>query len=177
MSISGSNINVTPRFITAGQAIFTVSNGVTHFTYRVYKPDPTTQYPHPAYFIQVLTGPNNTEDYKYVGMLTNVDSTLGPGIKLTSQSRYSAGNLPVVVARWALRVIWQQDRGIYMLPTGFSILHIGACGRCGRPLTTPESLATGLGPDCAAELGVEWGIQPTPGGNGTGAKFDFQEAK
>lgn len=162
MSVTGSNINVTPRFITAGQAIFTVSNGRVHYTYYVYQPDPTTQYPHPAHFIQVLVGPNNTEDYRYMGMLTRMDDPLGPGIKLTSKSKYQEGNLVVTVARWALQVIWQQHSGKYMVPDPFTILHIGQCGRCGRPLTTPESLATGLGPDCAAELGVEWGMRPLP---------------
>lgn len=29
----------------------------------------------------------------------------------------------------------------------------GQCGRCGRTLTTPESLSAGIGPECASKLG------------------------
>lgn len=35
--------------------------------------------------------------------------------------------------------------------------HEGSCGRCGRKLTTPESIDTGLGPVCAEALGIDWG--------------------
>ena len=31
---------------------------------------------------------------------------------------------------------------------GFSVLHNGHCGVCGRVLTNPESLETGVGPIC-----------------------------
>jgi len=34
--------------------------------------------------------------------------------------------------------------------------HDGVCGRCARLLTVPESVDTGFGPHCAAELGVPW---------------------
>ena len=65
-------------------------------------------------------------------------------------------HLPYNVARWALRVIWQQANGKYTLKSTHSIKHVGRCGKCGRPLTTPASLDTGLGEICATELGVEW---------------------
>lgn len=29
------------------------------------------------------------------------------------------------------------------------VWHEGRCGRCGRKLTVPESIETGIGPDCA----------------------------
>lgn len=31
-----------------------------------------------------------------------------------------------------------------------SVYHVGKCGRCGKKLTTPESILTGLGPTCAS---------------------------
>lgn len=34
------------------------------------------------------------------------------------------------------------------------IWHCGRCGRCGRALSVPSSIATGLGPDCAADMGI-----------------------
>lgn len=159
-----SNINVSPVYVLAGEATFTVDNGEgQHFTYHVYRSKPTTQYPNPAFFAKILTGPNNAPgdgDYTYLGMVTpnpNRPLEADPKVKLTGRSRYGETDLPVVVLRWALRVVWQQARGTYALPDPFSIRHMGRCGRCKHPLTTPESLDTGLGPDCAAELGVEWG--------------------
>jgi hypothetical protein len=34
--------------------------------------------------------------------------------------------------------------------------HEGCCGRCGRTLTTPESIDTGFGPECSGKLGIVW---------------------
>jgi uncharacterized metal-binding protein YceD (DUF177 family) len=30
--------------------------------------------------------------------------------------------------------------------------HMGKCGRCGRPLTVPESVRSGFGPECIGKL-------------------------
>lgn len=179
-----SNINVSPVYVLAGEATLTVDNGVgQHFTYHVYRTTPTTQFPNTAWFIKVLTGPNNTDDYTYLGMVVPHPTRpmeIDPKIKLTGRSKFGDGGLPLVVARWALRVIWQSAQGKYVLPEPFSIRHLDRCGKCGRPLTTPESLDCGLGPDCAAELGVQWGNRDTQGGGSADASpqprfasFDF----
>lgn len=152
-----SNINVTPNFVLAGNAVFTVSNGAgRHFTYKVYRREPDDKHPQPAYFIKVLTSP---DDYTYLGLLTRphwVDGRAPMGIKLTSMSKFKEGAECLKVARWALRAIWQVAEGRYRLPAGYTIQHVGKCGRCGRALTTPESLDTGFGEECASIVGVEW---------------------
>ena len=33
------------------------------------------------------------------------------------------------------------------------IWHEGRCGRCGRKLTVPSSIESGIGPECASKLG------------------------
>lgn len=35
------------------------------------------------------------------------------------------------------------------------IWHCNRCGRCGRDLSVPSSILTGLGPTCAAEMGIK----------------------
>ena len=56
-------------FITAGHAIFTVSNPTgIRYTYRVMHKEANNGYTE-AYFVSLLTGPDNTEDYSYLGML------------------------------------------------------------------------------------------------------------
>lgn len=40
------------------------------------------------------------------------------------------------------------------MPTTVELWHNGRCSRCKRKLTDPASIARGLGPECAAKLGV-----------------------
>ena len=167
---SRSNMNVTPQFVLAGDAIFTVSNGSgEHATFKVSKAKPNTIWPEPAWFIKVLAGPDNEDEnnYRYMGKLVVPggysplpdDPGPDPKVKLTSKS-FELGlreeDKLVRVARWMLRAIWQVARGEYRLPIGYSIKHAGKCGRCGRTLTAPASIDTGLGETCANEAGIEW---------------------
>jgi hypothetical protein len=48
------------------------------------------------------------------------------------------------------------------------VRHAGKCGHCGRKLTVPESVDTGIGPDCAKKLGIEWTT------TGAGLSFDLK---
>jgi hypothetical protein len=130
---------LTKDFVLAGRAIFTVDNGRGEwYTFQVKHKPADAQWP-AKWFLSLLTGPANTTDYTYVGLL-RLDGTIG----LTAKSRYNDESLPVKVARWALKLIWSESAP----PAGYQIRHEGACGRCGRPLTTPESLERGLGPIC-----------------------------
>jgi len=152
-------INVTPTFVLAGEATFTVDNGSgKHYTYKVWKSEPTQQYPNPDHFIDVLAGPENTTDFIYMGRVVVTGQVAD--IRLTLKSKVRNDDIRLKVARWALRVIWQVKFNNYKLPMSYSIRHMGNCGKCGRPLTTPASLDTGLGPDCAEALGVEWRERP-----------------
>lgn len=151
------NINVTPGFVLAGDATFTVSNGSgKHFTYRVRQAHDTG-----FHFLFVLTKPDNTDDdgYTYVGRVIHVPR-IKCTLKPTRKSKYPVTNSVWRVGNWALRAIWQHAYQGYELPPGMSIKHTGNCGRCGRMLTTPESLDTGLGPECAAQMGVDWAERP-----------------
>ena len=131
---------LTRNFITAGHAIFTVESKTGQwYTYRVTHSEGSEQFP-PAWFVSVLTGPENTSDYTYLGML---DAETG-AVKLTRKSRYSEDALPVKVVRWALGVLWRNEG----LPEGYKVHHCGRCGRCGRALTVPSSVESGFGPEC-----------------------------
>lgn len=153
-------INVTPTFVLAGDATFTVDNGMDkHYTFHVWKGEPTVQYPNSAHFIEVLTGPDNTTDYTYIGKVY-ISKDNNPRIYLTGKSKMKISDHVFKIAVWSLRVIWQVSQGKYKVPMQYTIRHSGNCGKCGRPLTTPASLDTGLGPDCAAAMGVEWGTRP-----------------
>lgn len=130
-------------FILAGNAYFTIRSRKTgtRYTYRVNlpKPDPTRrQYANPAYFVSLLAGPDNTGDYVYLGMIAdNV-------FKLTRASKMKNDSTPVKAFRWVLERLMRNE-----FPPDTEIWHEGKCGKCGRMLTVPESIASGIGPVCA----------------------------
>lgn len=170
-------ININPQWVLAGDAIFTLSNGRgKHETFRVYKRELMQQGNKTldTYFIKVLTGPDNLHDYTYLGMVILPNRKhADPTVRLTANSRFKEDSPPLKAARFILRAIWQIDRGTYKLPAGYTIKHIGRCGRCHQPLTTPASLDTGYGPDCAEALGIVWRERERV----QGTVFDLVEAK
>jgi len=125
------------RFIVAGNAMFTIFNDDTNgrFTFRVCRSKDNEH----LYFVSVLTGPSNTTDYTYMGVLVNGT------FKLTRGSKVSAEALSFRAFNWFARML-NAGRDF---PVNFHFYHAGRCGRCGRTLTVPESIETGLGPECS----------------------------
>jgi len=138
-------------FLTAGHAIFTVSNPKgERYTFKITRKDPEemSRYQRSIYFAALLTGPDNTSNYTYMGVFD--PATEDPKmLRLTKASKYTADSLPVRVFNWAVRIL-MDDRE---LPIGYSVCHEGYCGRCGRLLTVPESVESGFGPECVKLMG------------------------
>lgn len=120
----------------AGKTTFTVSNGKEHYTYKVLQIQD-----YDRFIVKVLTGPDNTRNFTYLGMLF---STAETPVKLTQKSKFTPTSLPYKVFCFAQAALC----GRIELPKGYSILPSGTCFRCGRELTTPESIKTGYGPVC-----------------------------
>jgi hypothetical protein len=126
------------KFALAGNAVFTIvsTRTGTRFTYRVRvcENDAT------LYFVQVLTGPDNTSDYKYLGIIRR-------GVFFWTKKSSIARDAP---SSKAFEWFWAHTmRGDL---AGVDIHHEGRCGRCGRPLTVPESIQSGFGPECINKL-------------------------
>ncbi len=120
-------------FIFAGKSIFTCKNVETEnrFTYRVGK-HKTDE----IYFVSVLTSP---DIYTFVGTIRK-DTNYKHSVKSTvGQSAQSVAVFDYIVR--SLRV----DK----LPKIVQIWHEGKCGKCGRRLTVPESIESGIGPHCS----------------------------
>lgn len=131
-------MSVTKEFVLAGKATFTVSNGKgDHYTFRVVKKEFNDR---PIWFGQLLTGPDNTSDYTYIGVVSE-----DLKVRLTRKSKYTEESTPVKVLDWTLLHIFMQ----LPFPNGYKVQHEGRCGRCGRVLTVPESIESGIGPECA----------------------------
>jgi hypothetical protein len=136
-----TNTITDSRFFTGGRAVFTVSNGRgTHYTFKISKPRKQNPKDNPPFFVKVLTGPQNTNDFTYLGIYIPQTQE----VRLTAKSRYNNESTPVKVIRWALKKVAEKA----VLPDGYTIQHEGKCCRCGRVLTTPESIQRGIGPEC-----------------------------
>src|ERR1700677_3387560 len=126
-------------YILAGNATFTLRSlaSGTRYTYKVSQsqPDPQGQFVH---FVGLLSGPDNESDYRYMGIIRHNEFTV------TRKSQFSPETLPVKAFYWAFGQLLDNR-----MPNSLEFWHEGACGRCGRKLTVPESIATGFGPECA----------------------------
>ena len=134
------------RFMFAGKTIITFRSQKSgnHYTYKIM-PFPDNKDPqHPAYRVLLLTGPNNENDYSWLGRIWDNHFFLTP----KSREMGLSDNTPSILAiRWVL-----EHLAASKMPPMTEIFHEGRCGRCGRTLSTPESVTIGLGPICASKV-------------------------
>jgi len=136
-------------YILSGRAIVTLVSRQTgaRFTYRVASPRDDVSAKR-IRFVSLLTGPSNEADYEYLGYLS-----LSP----SGEWRYNHGRVKSRIAGDATSVkafSWSWFRLKHGdLPEELEVWHEGTCGRCGRKLTTPESIETGMGPECKRRAG------------------------
>lgn len=118
-------------YLLAGNAILTVQSRETenHFTYAVSKKKDED-----VWFVKVLIN----HEYVYIGMFT------WNGFRTTRGSKVSSNTPSFVV----MNIVFKR----YVLSLNphpkLKLLHNGYCSHCGRLLTHPDSLETGLGPVC-----------------------------
>jgi hypothetical protein len=91
------------------------------------------------YFVALMNGSDNENDYQYMGTIRNMNYALG------RKSRISDG----AVSHRAFDWFWKHMQAQSMPTALLECWHEGRCGKCGRKLTVPESIARGIGPECA----------------------------
>jgi len=132
---------LSKEFIMGGRALFTVSSPRGgRYTYKIDHNEKIDKW-----FVSLLTGPDNTQDYTYMGMFNPVSGN----VRLTNKSgqgriRFNDETESYKVIKWALYMIYNEKQ----LPEGYKIHHEGRCARCSRVLTVPESIESGFGPEC-----------------------------
>jgi len=129
----------TKKFVLAGNATFTVTSLVTgtRFTYKVALSESKK-----FYYVSVLTGPDNWSNYKYLGIL-NLEGQFyfaRPEKAKISKDAPSAKGF-----EWFWRNLSSNTEKLSQV----KVNHEGKCCRCGRKLTVPESVLSGIGPECA----------------------------
>jgi hypothetical protein len=138
-----TNWAAVQEFLFAGNATMTLRSRKTgdRYTFKVRIKKADAGLDDPVYFVNLLRGPDNTGDFTYMGVLRRPGS-----FHLTGASKVgrTAGSFKAMV--WFLDAM-RCTRDV--LTTTVEVWHEGRCGRCGRKLTVPESVARGLGDDCA----------------------------
>lgn len=135
-------------FITAGRAIFTLVSKTSgeRRTFRIAAPKDAA--PGDAMrFVSLLTGPDNTTNYEYVGLVTRVGDEL-----VTRTSRGKLPTTPLNTIGWLLAQLQRAVRGEPSKLDQVEVWHEGRCCRCGRRLTVPSSIESGIGPECATKI-------------------------
>jgi hypothetical protein len=143
----------TKTFALAGNATFTITSKRTgtRFTYKIEAADDGR-----CHFVKLLTGPDNWSNYSYFGTIRNGQFNLG-----NPQSVKVSADAPSVKG---FGFFWKHIDGqpFEHIPSKttitiadlFEVHHEGKCCRCGRKLTVPSSVESGVGPECAALMGL-----------------------
>ena len=139
------------RFIFAGKATLTLRSVKTgnRFTYKVSKKEEEGK--DDVFFVNVLTGPDNTSDYVYLGGFFGRNREWVHDRK----ERISFDAPSSTAWRWFVK----QLDGL-SFKEGLEVWHEGRCCRCNRLLTVPESVKYGIGPECAGKMGLKFKAEP-----------------
>lgn len=130
------------RYIRAGKATITLRSTKTQarYTFEIERHDKDNKFQ----YVRVLTGGDNDGDYQYMGIIDERGN-----FKRTKRSAVAETAISYLAFDWS----WQQLAMSKRLPKTLEVWHEGSCGRCGRKLTVPESIADGLGPECRKKSG------------------------
>ncbi len=151
-----SDVEAVKRFILAGNARFTLVSPKTgaRFTFRIRGKEDRSDKTKTIFFVSLLTGSNNDTDYTFFATIFPDAASFGR----LSHARKGNISEDAPGAR-AFAWFWRQlnaaaHAGGSHGQIGCEVHHEGRCGRCGRALTVPESIACGLGPECAGKVGA-----------------------
>lgn len=125
-------------FVLGGNALVTLESGKTgcHLTYKIQKSNNDDN----LYFIKSLRGSDNEKDYQYIGCYFADTETFVVEKSYKNVESYSWPK-SIRTAKYFLSRL--ND-----IPDSLIVYHNGKCCRCGRTLTTPESIKKGIGPEC-----------------------------
>lgn len=127
-------------FILAGNSTFTIVSRKTEtrYTFKVKLPKTKTMFK--TWFVSLLIGTDNDNDYAYIGIIRDGKFSTTTASAMTKDAK------PVIAMSWLVSRLMSKEPK--PLPEACEIWHSGNCGRCGRTLTVPASIACGIGPEC-----------------------------
>lgn len=138
-----TDVTMAKQFVFAGKALFTLKSLKTdrHVTFKVRKPKkvsagtPSTI----THFVSVRDDADGEGSYSYLGTINAAGAFYHGRKSLVAHDHWRTN-----AARWLFEHLARDE-----LPARSELWHEGRCGKCGRVLTVPESIASGIGPECA----------------------------
>ena len=131
-------------FVFAGTAVFTILNETTgnRFTFRVRKAGwGTSNVKSDIFYVSVLTGSDNESSYTFLGSFFGGANQF---YRHSPKSKIGFSAISNKVIDWFFTSYFKNPSRY----TTVKVYHSGKCGKCGKKLTTPESVKSGLGPYC-----------------------------
>lgn len=129
------------KFAFGGNCILTFKSLKTekHFTYKITVPNSRKNTLNKFFSVYVLSGADNTSNYIYIGKINTATLLFEPYTIGKNKQGESVKGFEFVCSRLAKRNVFINFLEIYRSTK---------CCRCGRLLTTPESIESGFGPEC-----------------------------
>lgn len=130
-----------PKLILAGKSSLTIKNPATgnHVKIRVKRcKDKKTDIPLPIFFVKVAILGDQESGYVYTGTFFSDTKRFKQAANLKQGSQLEKITAFLVNAISRPEILQKTE-----------ILHEGKCCRCGRTLTHPESIKSGIGPECS----------------------------
>lgn len=135
-----TDLDAIDRFVFGGKATFTlvsVKTG-TRYTYNVFGSDKNEK----LFFAKVMYGRDNENDYAYMGAVSDRAT-----LRETQKSAVKADDIRFRTLAGVLKHLAARTPGLATDVIEF--WHEGRCACCGRKLTVPSSIESGIGPECA----------------------------
>ncbi|MFV2013821.1 MAG: DUF6011 domain-containing protein [Candidatus Heimdallarchaeota archaeon] len=136
-------------YMRAGKAIMTIESKLTnkHFTFKFVTPKHDEEKDSELkkgkdlpIWVRLLNGPDNDSAYTFLGTIFNNT------YYHSKKSHVGADSQAVKSFKWWLAALVANDEKRFKL---IELYHEGRCMKCGRRLTTPQSVEQGVGPVCA----------------------------
>ncbi len=139
------NQDLAMQFIKAGKATLTIQSRDTgkHFTFKFVTPKKENNSKDIPTWVRLLTSSDNTGAYTYIGTIFGSKYFHGKRSSISEQAQAVQSFI------WWFKSVAAQDKKRL---SRIALFHEGACLCCGRKLTTPESIQSGIGPVCAPKF-------------------------
>lgn len=135
------------QFILAGKCEFVLHSTKTgeDFKFAMTKQQTKEDENKYIYFLNTMHGYEKT----YAGVVWFDDKAQEFKFSQGKKGQIDNKNLSIRSLIFVLNKLLKEETVQYL-----DVFHVGRCGKCGKKLTTPESILTGLGPTCSKKAGV-----------------------
>lgn len=130
------------NYVTGGHAVFTLQSTKLdkRYTYKINADSKCEN----RFYANVLYGPDNGTDYRFLGFFYRDNFTLKASKYTNFEHNIINTDNRFRMLEVFLQILCTEDE----LPETCIFYPSGRCARCGRLLTTPESIESGFGPEC-----------------------------